>query len=292
MRLTFVLTVFTLVAFAANSVLCRIALGGGFIDPVSFTALRLISGAAILAPLAGLAKEVPEGTRDGGSWLSGAALFLYAIAFSLAYLFLDTGMGALILFGSVQVTMIGVGLKSGERPSPLQWLGLVAALGGLVYLVSPGITAPSPLGALLMTLSGMSWGIYSLRGRGIRTPIRSTSGNFVRTVPMAVVAVAFALPQLDTRTAGVVLALVSGAVTSGLGYVLWYRALRGLSTTQAAVVQLLVPILAALGGVMFLSEQVSTRLVLAAAMVLGGVLVAVVTRTSGQPATPAEPRTQ
>jgi drug/metabolite transporter (DMT)-like permease len=278
------LTALTMVAFAANSVLCRIALGDGLIDPVSFTSLRLVSGAAILLLLAHLTAP-PRAEKEGigpagGSWVSGFALFAYAAAFSLAYVSLQTGTGALILFGSVQATMIGVGLKSGERPHPLQWLGLLTALGGLVYLVLPGISSPDPLGALLMTTAGVAWGVYSLRGAAGVAPLLSTSGNFVRTVPMAVLASVVAMSALHAESTGVLLALISGSVTSGLGYALWYRALRGLTTTSAAIVQLVVPVLAALGGVLFLTEMISARLVIAGVLVLGGVATALLGRTS------------
>jgi len=277
-----VLTAFTLVAFAANSLLCRMALGGELVDPVSFTTLRLVSGALFLVPLSRLAGEsLPRGTpgrEQHGSWGSGLALFVYAIAFSLAYLSLDAGMGALILFGCVQATMLSVGLKSGERPHPLQWIGLVTALTGLVYLVSPGITAPDPLGASLMAIGGIAWGAYSLRGKGESAPVLSTTANFVRAAPIAAITsvMAFSLAHAETR--GVVLAVVSGAITSGLGYVLWYKALRGLTTTQASIVQLLVPVLAAFGGVVFLAEQLSTRLAIASALILGGVAMAILNR--------------
>jgi drug/metabolite transporter (DMT)-like permease len=276
-----VLAVLTMIAFAANSLLCRIALGGGLIDPVSFTAIRLISGAVVLAPLSHFVSESQSVKPTKGSWGSGLALFGYAISFSLAYVYLGAGIGALILFGSVQATMIGYGLRSGERPRPSQWLGLAAALGGLFYLVWPGVTAPNPLGALLMSIAGISWGVYSVRGRSVATPILATSGNFARTVPMAAIASVLAYSSLEAVDTGIVLALVSGAATSGLGYVLWYRALRGLSTTKAAILQLTVPVIAAAGGVIFLGELVSTRMLIASALVLGGVAVAV-TRHSGQ----------
>ena len=269
------LTGLTLVAFAANSLLCRMALGGELIDPVSFTTLRLLSGAIILVPVSRLVAEPRPAPARIGSWGSSLALFGYAIAFSLAYGSLNTGMGALILFGTVQATMIGVGLKSGERPRPVEWGGLVVALGGLLYLVSPGISAPDPLGALLMFISGIAWGVYSLRGRGTGTLVWATTGNFVRTVPMAAVASLLALSWVHLEGAGIVLAVASGALTSGLGYVLWYRALRGLTTIRAAIVQLFVPVLAAFGGVVFLAEQVSFRLVVASILILGGVLMAV-----------------
>ncbi len=281
---TVLLTALTMVAFAANSVLCRIALGEGLIDPHSFTSLRLASGAAILVPLAHFAFPAPDKDhtteRIGGSWFSGFALFAYAAAFSLAYLSLETGTGALILFGAVQATMIGVGLKSGERPHPLQWFGLIVALGGLVYLVSPGISAPDPIGASLMALAGVSWGVYSLRGLRVTSPTLATSGNFVRAVPLALSVSIFAVSRFHAATPGALLAVISGAVTSGLGYALWYQALRGLSATRAAVVQLSVPVLAALGGVLFLAEIVSARLIIASGLVLGGVAAALLGRTS------------
>jgi drug/metabolite transporter (DMT)-like permease len=277
-----ILTALTLVAFAANSLLCRMALGAELIDPVSFTTLRLASGAAILVPIARFTTLGRSTSADTGSWGSGVALFVYAIAFSLAYVSLETGMGALILFGAVQVTMLTAGLKSGERPHAFEWLGLVVALGGLVYLVLPGMTAPNPLGALLMAASGIAWGIYSIRGKNSDAPIAATSGNFLRTVPMAVVASAIAYSWTRYESVGVTLAISSGAVTSGLGYVLWYRALQGLTATRAAIVQLLVPVLAAFGGVVFLSEQVTLRLAIASALILGGIALAVVKQRPSQ----------
>ncbi len=269
------LTLFALVAFAANSLLCRMALGGDLIDPVSFTTVRLLSGAIMLIVVSQLVREPRPAPERIGSWGSCVALFGYALAFSLAYGSLNTGMGALILFGSVQATMIGVGLKSGERPHPVEWTGLLVALGGLLYLVSPGISAPDPLGAVLMVISGIAWGVYSLRGRGTATPVWATTGNFVRTVPLAVAASLLGMSWAHLQGNGIVLAVASGALTSGVGYVLWYRALKGLTTTQAAIVQLFVPVLAAFGGVVFLSEQVSLRLVVASVLILGGVLMAV-----------------
>ncbi|MGD8494684.1 MAG: DMT family transporter [Gemmatimonadales bacterium] len=275
--LTAALTTLTMVAFAANSLLCRMALGHELIDPLSFTTLRLGSGALALAAIvlrAGGANAAPETT---GSWRSGLALFAYAAAFSLAYLSLSAGMGALILFAAVQITMIGTALSRGERLGAWQWTGLAAAVGGLVYLVLPGISAPSPAGALLMAISGFAWGVYSVRGRGVTAPVRMTAGNFARAAPLALALSLFGLAFLPTHAVwtGVALALVSGVATSGLGYVLWYRALRDLTTTQASIVQLTVPVIAAFGGVLFLSERVSTRLVVASALILGGVALTV-----------------
>jgi drug/metabolite transporter (DMT)-like permease len=205
-------------------------------------------------------------------------LFLYAIPFSFAYTRLSTGTGALILFGCVQLTMMGVALWSGERPHPLQWLGLATAFGGLVYLVLPGIEAPSLVGAMLMAVAGFSWGVYSLRGRTTADPLAQTTSNFVRSIPFVVAVSVITLPAFHAEREGVVLAIASGALASGLGYVVWYEALRALTSTRAAVVQLLVPILAAMGGVLFLAEAVSTRLVLSGVLVLGGIAVALAGR--------------
>jgi drug/metabolite transporter (DMT)-like permease len=274
--MTFLLLAFTLVAFASNSLLCRMALGGQRIDPVSFTTIRLVSGALVLLPFARLAGEAPDQAGAKGSWSSGFALFAYALAFSLAYLSLNAGMGALILFGAVQATMIGSALLSGEHLGPRQWVGSIAAIAGLIYLVSPGIAAPDPLGALLMGISGIAWGVYSIRGKGAFAPIALTAGNFARSAPLTILVSVAALAALHLEPLGVLLALLSGVVTSGLGYVLWYRTLRHLTTTQASVVQLMVPVLAAFGGVVFLSEQVSVRLIAASALILGGVALAVI----------------
>lgn len=271
-----ILTAVTLVAFAANSLLCRMALGGHLIDPVSFTTIRLVSGALALIPISRLFSESKTERKTKGSWGSGFALFAYAAAFSLAYVSLNTGMGALILFGSVQVTMIVAALKSGENLAPVQWLGSATAIGGLLYLVLPGISAPNPLGALLMCVSGIAWGVYSIRGKGASAPIIMTAGNFTRSAPMAIIASAIAFSAIRLELFGILLALISGVITSGMGYVLWYKALRSLTTTQASVVQLLVPPLAAFGGVAFLSEQVSARLISASALILGGVALTVI----------------
>ena len=273
-----VLTAFTLTAFAGNSLLCRMALGGGHIDPVSFTTLRLVSGALALMPISRMVAESKPPQKKEGSGGSGFALFAYAVAFSLAYVSLSTGMGALMLFGSVQVTMIGAALKSGENLGHAQWVGSAVAVGGLIYLVLPGISAPDPIGAILMCVAGIAWGVYSIRGKGASAPVAITGGNFLRSAPMAIIASAVALSSVHLELSGILLALISGIVTSGLGYVLWYKALRSLTTTQASVVQLLVPVLAAFGGVAFLSEQVSVRLISASALILGGVAMAVLKR--------------
>jgi drug/metabolite transporter (DMT)-like permease len=266
-----------LVAFAANSLLCRVALATGAIDPAAFTTLRLVSGAAMLWLLVSVRMGTPA-LRLPGTWASAAALFAYAAPFSFAYLTLGAGTGALILFAAVQGTMIVAGLRSGERPTWVQWAGLALALGGLVGLVSPGLSAPSPVGAVLMVLAGMSWGIYSLRGRSVADPMAATAGNFVRSTPLALAMAALLLPSLDVSPIGAFWAVISGAVTSGLGYVVWYEAVRGLSATRAAIVQLAAPVLAAVGGVVLLGEAVSLRLLLSAVAILGGVALAMVSR--------------
>ena len=266
-----------LVAFAANSLLCRVALATGAIDPAAFTALRLVSGAAALWLLAAVRGRTPT-PRLGGSWPSALALFAYAAPFSFAYVTLGAGTGALILFAAVQVTMILTGVVSGERPTGVQWAGLALAVGGLVGLVSPGLSAPAPVGAVLMVLAGVSWGIYSLRGRSVADPMAATAGNFVRSTPLVLVFVVLLLPTLSLSPVGVMWALLSGAVTSGLGYVVWYEAVRGLSATRAAIVQLAAPVLAAVGGVVLLAETISLRLLLSGAAILGGVALAMVSR--------------
>jgi drug/metabolite transporter (DMT)-like permease len=262
-----------LAAFAANSVLCRIALRHGTIDAATFSTVRLTAGAATLLVIsAWMRREASPSSRSRKtSWLSAAMLFLYAIPFSFAYTRLSTGTGALILFGCVQSTMMTWALSSGERPHWLQWTGLALALGGLIWLVLPGLEAPSPTGAALMALAGFSWGVYSLRGRKAVNPLAETTTNFVRTVPLVLVVSLLARSQFHVEREGVVLAIASGALASALGYVVWYEALRGLTATRAAAMQLLVPILAALGGVIFLAEAISARLVLSAVMVLGGI---------------------
>lgn len=273
-----IVTAFTLIAFAANSLLCRMALGGKLIDPVTFTTLRLISGALALAVISYGFPEATAPEKRRGAWASGFALFAYAAAFSLAYVSLSAGTGALILFGSVQVTMIGAALKAGDKLGSAQWFGSAAAIGGLTYLVLPGFSAPDPIGAVLMCVAGAAWGVYSIRGRGVSAPVFMTAGNFLRAAPMALMASAFSLSAVHLEPSGAVLALVSGIVTSGLGYVLWYKALKSLTTTQASVVQLLVPVLAALGGVAFLGEHVTMRLIVASALILGGVAMAALIR--------------
>lgn len=270
-------TVLAMIAFASNSLLNRLALGRGTIDAVSYTTVRLVTGAVMLVMIAMIQKN-NGGAKVRGSWLSAALLFLYAITFSFAYLSLSAGTGALILFGSVQVTMILVALRSGERPHLLAWLGVFLALGGLVYLVMPGLKAPSPLGSALMTVGGVAWGFYSLRGRGSDTPLADTAGNFLFAVPFILSVRLVSLNNIHFSINGILLAVFSGAIASGVGYVIWYAALRGLTATRAAIVQLSVPVLAAWGGVVFLAEDLSLRLMLAGALILGGIALSVTGR--------------
>ena len=277
-RRTVLLTGIALIAFAGNSILCRMALGGGLMDPAGFTAVRLGAGAATLWLL--IAARGGGLPRLEGHWASAAALFVYASAFSLAYVSLDAGTGALILFGAVQLTMILAGLRAGERPRATEWLGLALALTGLVVLVRPGLSAPEPTGAALMAAAGIAWGVYSLRGRGSREPLRNTAGNFLMAAPVAVLLVPLAGGIGDWTAGGVGLAMASGALASGVGYAIWYAALPALTATRAALVQLLVPVLAAAGGVALLSEAIPLRLPVAAALVLGGVALAVTARSS------------
>jgi drug/metabolite transporter (DMT)-like permease len=276
------LTVTALVAFAANSLLCRMSLAAHLVDPTAFTAVRLLSGAVVLVALSVVSgARAGERKRIGGSWRSAVALFVYALAFSWAYVWLEAGTGALVLFGAVQATMIGAGMFRGERPRLGEWLGLAAAMAGLVYLALPGLTGPNRwvvLWVALMALAGVAWGVYSLRGRTTVDAVRDTAGNFVRAVPLA--ALAFALPwgSFEPHARGIVLAVISGALASGLGYVIWYRALRELSATTAAIVQLTVPVLAAAGGVLLLGERPTLRLFAAGLAILGGVLAAILSR--------------
>ena len=275
---TTILSVVTLIAFAANSLLCRGALGPGTIDPIGFTLLRIASGAITLTLIARAFKKDEARVAGAGSWTAGLALFAYALAFSFAYVSIDAGTGALILFAAVQATMIGVGIAKGERPSVLEWIGLAIAMGGLVFLLRPGAVAPSLPGSSLMAAAGVAWGVYSVLGRGTRNPVAETAGNFARALPLIAVAALIGISRLSFTWPGVVLALLSGALASGLGYALWYAALRGLTNTRAAVIQLSVPVIAAFGGLLFLAEPPTLRLAISSAMVLGGVGMAVASR--------------
>ena len=274
--LVFVLTLAALVAFAGNSVLCRLALGARAIDAYSFTAVRLGSGALALL-LVNFWRE-PFRASVKGSWRGALFLLLYALPFSLAYVQVDAGIGALLLFAVVQLTMIGSGLRSGERPLPFEWLGFAGALGGLVYLVFPGLTAPNPVGAALMIVAGIGWGGYSIRGKTAGDPGSVTAGNFQRAALLVLPAALLTWPWLSLSFRGVLLATASGVLASGLGYTAWYAALKSLPVTRAALVQLSVPVITAAGGVIFLGEALTIRLISASAVILGSVVLAIAAR--------------
>jgi len=274
---TMALTAAAMLAFAANSLLCRLALQQGLVDPASFASIRLVAGAITLAVIVRLRTDRPApGHAD---WLAAAMLFAYVAFFSFAYLTLPAGTGALILFGAVQVTMFSVGLRSGEMFRPVAWFGLALAVAGLVYLVSPGAAAPPPLGAAMMAIAGVAWGVYSLRGRGVIDPLAATAGNFVRAAPLALVLTLLLATNAYVDAAGVALAIASGAVTSGIGYVIWYAALSRLSAIRAATVQLSVPLIAAFGGVVLLSEAITPRLLAASVAILGGIALVLATKS-------------
>ena len=273
---TLALTALAMAAFAGNSLLCRMALKHTGIDAASFTAIRLVSGALALWLVTRSRRVQGGGAAAGaGSWPSALALFAYAAGFSFAYVSLPAATGALLLFGAVHATMIGYGLYKGERLRRMQLIGLALALGGMLGLLLPGLSAPPLAGALLMLGAGVAWGVYSLRGRGAGDPTRLTAGNFLRAAPMALVLSLLMLKSLSVDATGFWLALASGALTSGIGYALWYSALPALKATTAATVQLSVPVLAALGGIAFLGEPVTLRLVLASAAILGGIALVV-----------------
>ena len=277
---TFVYTSLALIAFAANSVICRMALKNDAIDPGMFTSIRLGSGALVLIILVLLSKDNKKKIKSKGSWKSAAMLFMYAAAFSYAYVSLDTGIGALIIFGVVQITMISASLLSGYQMNRLEWMGILMALAGFLYLLLPGATAPSLSGFLLMALSGIGWGIYSLRGKKSKKPLVDTAYNFLRALPFLLLISVFLYQESNYSSKGIFLALLSGVVTSGLGYTIWYLALNGLNGIQASIVQLLVPVLAAIGGVVFIGEPISLRLIVAATMILGGILLLIIRKNS------------
>jgi drug/metabolite transporter (DMT)-like permease len=262
-----ILTVLAMLAFAGNSLLCRAALQGNAIDPASFSVIRLISGAALL----GTIHRARRGGALAGSWLSALALFAYVVGFSFAYVRLTVATGALLLFGAVQVTMIGKAVARGMRMSWIQWLGSALAVGGLVVLTLPGLVTPSPGAAALMLAAGVAWGVYSLRVNRAQDPVSETAGNFLRTVPIVVVMAVVLSRSMHVTTIGASYAIASGAVASGLGYALWYAVVPELGPIRAAVVQLAVPAIAALGGVLLLSESFTLRVTMASLAILGGV---------------------
>ena len=274
---TFVYAAAALIAFGANSLLCRGALGRGHADAATFTTVRLLAGAVALWILA---RRGPRAIVAAGRWPSAVALFTYAAAFSFAYVRIGAAVGALLAFGAVQATMIAWALRTGERPGPAEWGGLALAAGGVTFLVSGGLRAPDPIGAALMLTAGVAWGVYSLIGRSSVRPLETTAGNFARASAFTLALSLIAPGAAQASRTGLLLAVTSGAIASGVGYSLWYGALPGLTATGAAVVQLSVPVLAALGGVLLLGESVTPRLVISAAAILGGVALAIGGRRS------------
>ena len=269
-------TVLTMFAFAGNSLLCRVALKQTHIDAATFTTVRIISGAIALWLIVRFRNGANTIT---GNWSSAFTLIAYAACFSLAYISLSAAAGALLWFGAVQVTMIGYGIWSGERLRVLGVTGIVCAFAGLIVLVLPGVTAPSLGGSALMIAAGIAWGIYSLQGKkSIGDPTATTAGNFMRTIPFTIIFSLCGLHWLSIDSEGVYYAIASGAITSGVGYAIWYTALPGLQATQAAVVQLSVPIIAAAGGILFLGEQMTIRLIVASVAILGGIALVIVGR--------------
>ncbi len=269
---TIALTSIAMIAFAGNSLLCRAALKHTSIDAASFTTIRLVAGAVMLYLVARMRSKQP----GGGNWLSAFALFAYAAGFSYAYVSLPAATGALLLFGAVQATMIGHGLWVGERLLRLQLVGLALAIGGLIGLLLPGLSAPPLYGSVLMLGAGIAWGIYSLRGKGAGDPARVTAGNFIRAVPITVMLSLIMLKSNSLDYVGVLYAVASGALASGMGYAIWYTALPALKATKAATVQLSVPVIAALGGITFLSEPITLRIVLASVAILGGIALVII----------------
>lgn len=266
------LTSLAMIAFAGNSLICRAALNHTRIDAASFTTVRLISGALMLGLIVSMRRGTPAGS---GNWLSAFALFVYAAGFSFAYVSLPAATGALLLFGAVQVTMIGYGVWTGERLVKRQLVGLMLALAGVVVLLLPGLAAPPLSGSVLMLGAGVAWGVYSLRGKGAGDPTSVTAGNFLRAVPIAAALSAVMLNGISADTAGFWYAVSSGALASGIGYAIWYTALPALKATHAATVQLSVPVIAALGGILFLGEPITPRLLLASAAILGGIALVI-----------------
>ncbi|MDO8359824.1 MAG: DMT family transporter [Devosia sp.] len=268
------LTAVAMLAFAANSVLARLAFATGDAEAMSYTGIRLAAGALTLFAL--LAARGRSSARLGGSWAGAAALFGYALLFSIAYILLGAGTGALILFASVQIGILGWAVLKGDRPGALEWLGIAVAFAALVYLVSPGLVAPHPLGTAMMVVSGLCWAVYTLIGRGSKSPLVDTAGNFVRCLPLAAVLIVAGAATHGVTPLAAAYAVASGAVASGIGYAIWYAVLPSHSRSRAAIVQLTVPAIAATGGVLLIGETLSPRLVIASLGIIGGVALALV----------------
>ena len=275
------LTLLAMIAFAGNSIIVRLALTSDSIGPLAFSLIRLVAGALALMLLAG-----PKRAFSSGSWAGAACLLTYVIFFSYAYLSLDTGTGALILFATVQIVMIGSGIRHGERLSAMQWLGTGLASIGLIFLLRPGgDTSPNPIGAFMMGMSGLGWALYSLRGRHVDAPTLATAGNFAKATLLIFLIgfpLLFVLPEGYPHTKGVALAITSGAITSGFGYALWYKVLKYLPASRAGIAQLSVPAIAAIGGLVLLNETMTARLLITTLMVLGGVGIATLSQSRNE----------
>lgn len=271
---TFLLTLIALIAFAANSVICRMALEDGSIAPGLFTLIRLSSGALVLFLLVIMSRDTSSQSSKG-SWLSAFFLFLYAAAFSYAYISLEAGTGSLIAFGTVQITMIGYSLIQGYKVSSWEWAGILLSITGFIVLMLPGAKTPSTTGFILMLVSGFGWGMYSIRGNNISNPLQETAYNFLRAIPFLILLLFFIVKEDQASKQGIMLALLSGILTSGIGYTIWYAALKGLNSIQASIVQLFVPVLAVIGGVILLQEKVNLHLIIASSLILGGIFLVI-----------------
>ncbi|WP_415905357.1 DMT family transporter [Neptuniibacter sp. QD48_55] len=270
----FIYTLIALIAFAGNSVLCRLALGDEAIDAASFTSIRLLSGIVILLAIF-IFMNRGKANAAKGSWKGAFFLFAYAITFSYGYITLETGIGALVLFGSVQISIILINMLKGNKLHSMEWIGTIVAFAGFVYLIFPSLATPSAVGFGLMTMAGVAWGFYTLAGKDSNNPLGDTTYNFLRTLPFVLILVLLSFDDASLSTEGIWLAILSGGLASGIGYAIWYQALGSLSAIQAAVVQLLVPVIAAAGGVAFAGEEVTWRLVIASVVVLGGIMIVI-----------------
>ena len=270
-------TLLALVAFAGNSILCRLALGNEQIDAASFAAIRLLSGVAFLLLIFKFSnqKEQPE---SKGSWVSALMLFVYAITFSYAYISLETGIGALILFASVQFTMVISSLFLGNKITALQWVGVTMAFLGFVYLVFPTLSTPSAKGFSLMLVAGIAWGFYTLLGSASKNPLSDTLYNFSKTLPLVLVLLFFTVSQASFSSKGILIAVIAGGITSGVGYAIWYSVLTEISAIKASVLQLSVPVISALGGALFSDEAITIRLVISTAIIISGILIVVLNK--------------
>ena len=284
----FILVSLAMFAFAGNSVFARLGLvglgGSSTIDPASYTLIRIVSGAIVLAILVSWKQKSIKKLTKHGNWISAAALFGYASAFSYAYVVLETGIGALILFTCVQASMIGWAIIKGDRPLALEWVGLIIDFGAFVWLVSPGLQAPDPFAAFLMLVSGISWAIYSTRGKSatdaLTDPLGATAGNFILSIPFALILLVVLFSQVNLDSYGIIMAIGSGVITSAIGYAIWYMALPNISQTQAAIVQLTVPVIAGVGGTLFSGEVWTLRFAISATLILGGVAIAILAKSN------------